>query len=326
MTGDNRIGLGIVGLGKIARDQHVPAILHSGQFRLHSTADPSAARAHVPHYADIEAMLAADDAPAAIAVCTPPQQRFAIARYALERGRHVLLEKPPCATVAEVDEIRALAAGSGLTLLAAWHSRFAPAVLPSRTWLAARKLRQMQIDWREDVRDWHPNQAWIWQTGGFGVFDPGINALSIATMIQPGPFTLQESRLQFPANCAAPAVAELHLTDATAGGIRATFDFLKAGPPTWTIAAETEDGGRLLLSDGGGRLAIDGTEVPLGPRDEYPALYQHFEQLIATGGIDADAAPLRLVIEALDRGRRINGPPLDRSYGIGPRSDDTTFV
>jgi D-galactose 1-dehydrogenase len=30
-----------------------------------------------------------------------------------------------------------------------------------------------------------PGQRWIWEPGGFGVFDPGINAFSIATGFSP---------------------------------------------------------------------------------------------------------------------------------------------
>jgi D-galactose 1-dehydrogenase len=312
----SRIRIGIVGFGKIARDHHVPAIAKCEGLRLHSTADPSTAAAAVPHHRDIEAMLSAAEAPEAVAICTPPGNRFAIARYALARGRHVLLEKPPCAAVEEVEALASQAADAGLTLFCAWHSRYAPAVPPARAWLADRRLRHLRIDWREDVRDWHPNQAWIWAADGFGVFDPGINALSIATMILPQPLVLRSASLSVPANCEAPAVAELHFTGADAADIHAYFDFLEPGPPTWRMSGETTDGESLLLTGGGSGLAIDGVEIPLGPRDEYAALYAHFHRLIAAGNSDADAEPLRLVTEALARGRRIVMPPLDASYGL----------
>ena len=42
-----------------------------------------------------------------------------------------------------------------------------------------RTIRTLTVAWKEDVRIWHPGQAWIWKAGGLGVFDPGINALSI---------------------------------------------------------------------------------------------------------------------------------------------------
>ena len=51
-------------------------------------------------------------------------------------------------------------------------------------WLAGRTIRRVECTWKEDVRVWHPGQAWIWEPG-IGVFDPGINALSVLTRILP---------------------------------------------------------------------------------------------------------------------------------------------
>ncbi len=53
-----------------------------------------------------------------------------------------------------------------------------------REWCAARALTRVGYYLeKEDVRRWHPGQDWIWEAGGFGVFDPGINALSILTEV-----------------------------------------------------------------------------------------------------------------------------------------------
>src|SRR3546814_4182786 len=88
-----------------------------------------------------------------------------------------MLEKPPGATLSEVHALEALARKQGRTLFATWHSREAAAVEPARALLATRKIRSVRVEWKEDVRHWHPGQAWIWEPGGLGVFDPGINAL-----------------------------------------------------------------------------------------------------------------------------------------------------
>jgi D-galactose 1-dehydrogenase len=309
------IPIGIVGFGKIAIDQHVPAIRRSDRFVLHSTADPAGGMDSVRHFPDIAAMLAADDAPAAVAICTPPQIRHAVARAALSAGKHVLLEKPPCTTLEEVEDLRALAAQQRRSLFCAWHSRFAPAVVPAREWLASRRLRTMRIEWHEDVRVWHPGQAWIWQAGGFGVFDPGINALSIASAIVASPLSLHDALLKVPANCTAPAVAELSMTDDGSADISASFDFLHSGPAQWSIAAEA-DAGHLRLWEGGGRLELDGQVVALEPRDEYTGVYRRFADLVARGASDADVAPLQIVTDALLRGRTSGMPALDASYGV----------
>src|SRR5437899_2197349 len=130
-------------------------------------------------------------------------------------GKHVLLEKPPGATVSELEPLVAAARESGRTLFATWHSRFAPAVEPARSFLASREIKSVVVEWKEDVRVWHPGQAWIWEPGGLGVFDPGINALSIMTHILPRPFFLTRAELSFPRNRAAPIAADLAFSDDT---------------------------------------------------------------------------------------------------------------
>lgn len=308
MTRSSRpITLGIVGFGKIARDRHVAAIRGGADFFLHSIADPVNTTAPAPRHASIESMLAAPDAPEAVAICTPPQARHRLARHALACGKHVLLEKPPAATLGELEDLRRLAESSGVTLFCAWHSRFAPAVAPAREWLAGRALRGVRIEWREDVRVWHPGQRWIFEPGGFGVFDPGINALSVAARILPKRLLLRDAVLDFPENCATPIAAQLTLADIDATPIAASFDFLQTGPQTWEIAVET-DTQRLLLSQGGDRLSLDGREVALGPAAEYPALYARFAELIAAGSSDVDATPLELVADAFMLGRRKSAP------------------
>ena len=52
--------------------------------------------------------------------------RFAVAQAALAAGLHVLLEKPPAATLGAFDLLAAQARAAGVTLFAAWHLRFAP--------------------------------------------------------------------------------------------------------------------------------------------------------------------------------------------------------
>ena len=203
----------VVGLGKIARDQHIPAITATEGIELAATVDPGTAIDGVTHFATLEKLLAAKKLFDAVALCTPPQARQALASAALKAGKHVLLEKPPGETVSELTPLIAAARQSGRTLFTAWHSRFAPAVEPARAFLADREIKSVSVEWKEDVRVWHPGQAWIWEPGGIGVFDPGINALSIMTRILPRPFFLTRSELSFPRNRAAPIAADLVFSD-----------------------------------------------------------------------------------------------------------------
>ena len=297
------IRIGVVGLGKIAHDQHLPVIAGSPDFDLISTASHHGHVDGVPGYQDIEAMLAAQSDLQAVSLCQPPQARFDAARKALEAGKHVFLEKPPGATLSEVELLRDMAERRGLTLFASWHSRYAPGIEKARAWLAERRIRQVKVDWMEDVRRWHPGQAWIWQPGGLGVFDPGINALSIVTHILPGGFHLTGARLAFPANRAAPIAADLSFGGMDGATIEAAFDWRQTGPQTWNIRVETGDG-TLLLSMGGAELSLDGVRQEVGPEAEYRGLYDRFAELVASGRSDVDVAPLRHVADAFLRGER----------------------
>ncbi|CAN7331973.1 Gfo/Idh/MocA family oxidoreductase [Phenylobacterium sp. LjRoot219] len=294
--------IGLVGFGKIARDQHLPAIARTEGAELVAVASRHGEAPGVRNYKDVEAMLAAEPGLDAVAMCQPPQFRYEAARDALAAGKHVFLEKPPGATVAEVEALIALAQVKGVTLFASWHSRYAAAVAPARDWIAGRAIRKMQITWKEDVRHWHPGQTWIWQAGGFGVFDPGINALSILTAIVGEPIRLCAAELEVPANCQAPIAAQLALKTAAEVPIAAEFDFRQTGPQSWDIRVEADDG-ELLLSEGGNKLSIDGAAQPVPAECEYPAMYRHFVDLVRAGRSDVDLRPLRLVADAFLCGR-----------------------
>lgn len=316
-----RMRLALVGLGKIAHDQHIPALAASRDFELVCGATLQGRCPAGATYDSVEAMLEAEPGIQAVALCQPPQARFEAAKAALAAGKHVLLEKPPAASLGEVEILTGMARRRGLTLFAAWHSRYAPAVEPARLWLERRRISSGEIAWREDVRVWHPGQAWIWRPGGFGVFDPGVNALSIATHILP-PLRLVESILSFPNNQEAPIAARLGLALEDGAPIAADFDFRQTGEQTWRIRLET-DSGVTELSAGGARLAIDGIEQELPPPAEYPALYARFADLIAQGRSEADARPLQIVADAFMRGgRRIVEAFEDAAIGPGSGQPD----
>ena len=297
------IDVGIVGLGKIARDQHLPAIAASPDFNLAAVASRNARAEGVAAYASIAAMLAAEPDMQAVALCQPPQVRHAAARAAIAARRHVFLEKPPGATLSEVVDLARTANAAGVTLFASWHSRYASGVEPARAWLAGKAIRKIDIRWKEDVRHWHPGQDWIWQPGGLGVFDPGINALSILTRLLPDVVRLEEAVLEFPENREAPIAARLAMRAGAGFAIDAEFDWRQTGPQTWDIIVET-DAGALSLTHGGNRLHIDSASVDLPAEREYPALYARFARLIREGRSDVDVAPLRLVADAFLTGQR----------------------
>lgn len=298
----NSLKIGLVGFGKIARDQHLPAIAALDSAELVAVASRNATADGCRNYPDLEAMLAAEPSLDAIALCQPPQARFDSARMAILAGKHVFLEKPPGATVSEVAALADLASDRGVTLFASWHSRYAAGVAAARNWLAGKTITGVRIDWKEDVRHWHPGQEWIWQAGGFGVFDPGINALSILTALLSERVRLIDAELCTPANRLAPIAASLSMATSSGVPIAATFDFRQTGPQSWDIAVDTMEG-TLVLSDGGNGLRIDDRVQAIAAEEEYPAMYRKFVDLVSSGQSDVDVAPLQLVADAFLRGQ-----------------------
>jgi D-galactose 1-dehydrogenase len=297
------INLAIVGVGKIVRDQHLPAVAGNSDYKLIAAASRHGVVDGIDNFKSIDEMLAAVPAIQAVSLCMPPQYRYEAAEKALSAGKHVFLEKPPGATLSEVADLEALAASKGLSLFASWHSRYAPAVEAAKSFIAGTTLRSMQVNWKEDVRHWHPNQEWIWQAGGLGVFDPGINALSIVTHILPRPAFITAATLEFPENRDAPIAASMTFSDAGGLDLKAEFDWRQTGKQSWDIVAQTE-AGEMVLSEGGAKLSIDGKLVHDEPEQEYPMLYKRFAEIVKAGKSDVDLAPLRHVADAFMLGRR----------------------
>jgi D-galactose 1-dehydrogenase len=304
--------VGIIGLGKIAHDQHVPVIADNPAFVLAAvTSQRGMTIGDVPTFRTPEEMYAAVPDIDAVAVCTPPQVRYTTALNALAAGKHVMLEKPPTATLSELHALAAFADAQKRVLFTTWHSQYNAAVAAAKAALAGKRIRRMAVNWREDVRRWHPGQKWIWTSGGFGVFDPGINALSIVTRIMPSPVFVRNADLTFPGNCDAPIAATLDFHTGAAGDedLTAVFDWRQTGPQTWEIVIETDDGARLHLENGGAKLSVDGDLMIEEKPTEYEQIYVRFREILDAGRSDVDPAPLRLVADAFLVGRRLATEP-----------------
>lgn len=299
--------IGIIGLGKIAQDQHIPIIRTNPAFELVAVSSQRGLRVDgVPHaFKNHREMLALADLDA-VAICTPPQVRHWIAREAIEAGKHVLLEKPPTATLSELDDLRRRGERAGTVVFAAWHSQYNKAVDEARRALEGQHVKRLVVTWKEDVRRWHPGQQWIWEAGGFGVFDPGINALSIVTKIMPDPLFVKRADLQVPSNRHMPIAADLAFASGLDGAdLSAVFDWRQIGPQTWDIEIETEAGARLRLVNGGARLKIDRRVVADEKPAEYEAIYRRFDALLRESRSDIDDVPFRLVADAFVVGRKL---------------------
>jgi predicted dehydrogenase len=298
------IGIGIIGFGKIAADQHVPAITGNARFELLASSSRSG-QGVGQTFTDWRDLIASVDGLEAVAITTPPEPRYEIARACIDAGLHCLLEKPPTVGLSEIADLACLAEARGVSLFTTWHAQHNAAVTAAAEALAGKRIASMDIHWHEDVRKWHPGQQWVWEPGGFGVFDPGINAFSIATRIFPGGLFVRSADLHFPANAQTPIAADVTFYSPEGDGLlRASLDWRRSQGEEWTIAISTADGLDLRLEAGGSKLILNGQERQQAGLDEYPDIYRAFVDLIDERRSLVDVAPLRLVADCLLAGRR----------------------
>lgn len=305
------IHVGIVGVGIIARDQHIPSIHANPDYVLAAASSPHSQAAGVPNFPTLQEMISRVKDLDAVAICTPPQAHYAAAKLALQSGKHVLLEKPPCTSVSQLAHLADLAATRNLSLYPTWHSRHAPGVALCSRLLRQRRLSSVRVTWREDANVWHPGQAWLWEAGGFGVLDPGINALSILTHLIDEPIFPESSRLFIPENCETPIAASIGMR--CGGGVRidVELDLRHTGAQTWEIEFTTHSGA-IKLSAGGSELSVDNVSVLqefANLRNEYASIYARFAQLVRAGRSEVDARPLQLAADIFLIGKRVMVEP-----------------
>ena len=305
----------IIGFGKIAGDQHLPAIEANPRLEFAGSVSRSGS-GPPPRFTDYRQLLEGGEQIDAVAITTPPDIRYGIARDCIEAGLHVLMEKPPTVTLAEVEDLACLAEARQVTLFASWHAQHNAAVEAASLALAGKSIRSMDIVWHEDVHKWHPGQQWIWGPGGFGVFDPGINAFSIAVRIFPGSLFVKSAELHYPADAHTPIAAEIEFASPVADGpLRCSLDWRRSEGEEWSIRIVTKSGGDIFLRDGGSRLSIGGEEQQCEREGEYPSLYRQFIRLIDERQSLVDVRPLRLVADAMLVSRRHSTAAVRESGG-----------
>ena len=301
--------IAVIGVGKIAVDQHLPVIDKSRDFEVAATVSGRGVQhRNLPVFKTAAELYAAMPEVKLVAICTPPGVRHAYVREAIDAGKHVLMEKPPTPTITEFEDLVAYGEKKGKVLFQTWHSRYNAAVDAAKLILKDEGVASVRIDWRESVRKWHPGQEWVWEPGGFGVCDPGINAMSIFTKIMPFPVFVDSAKLKFPANRQTPVDVEIVFKSAQKHQpkMSAGFNWLEESGEIWTIAIETLNGRKLALEKGGTVLKVDGLETIANPSMEYEAIYERFAKLLEKDKSEMDGSPLRLVADAFLLGARHN--------------------
>ena len=126
----------VVGLGFVATRRHLPLWKKQGNVSLVGVCDTNeqavqeaTRRFKVPAgFIDVEQMIR-EAQPDIIDLCTPPRTHVDLAKLAMERGCHVILEKPMAVTYDECQSLVEYAAVSGRKLCVIHNMLFYPPVV-----------------------------------------------------------------------------------------------------------------------------------------------------------------------------------------------------
>lgn len=169
------IQVGIIGLGRSGWGLHMPSLARHRAFTITAVCDErddrlALARAELgcAAYRDVREFLSHQNLELVI-IATPTLTHVPYARAALERGYHVVLEKPLAPTAADAQELAALAQRQRRHCIPYYNFRFRKDFLRIRAWLTEGRigtpfLIRRQVSYynrRDDWQAYHEHQGGI---------------------------------------------------------------------------------------------------------------------------------------------------------------------
>lgn len=333
----------IVGYGEIARKAHTTALLgrSAGDCRIVAIVDTRDVEilhippdlSHIPIYKTLARAVRNHPEINVASICTPPLATMDLAYEAVETfGLHVLLEKPP-GDYTRLPKLQELAThrDNPLTVFTANHSTAPPGLPHILEWIQTMHannnsedsgIAHIYVEWKEDVRKWHPNQEWVTTRQGMGVLDMAFNPISLLVKVLPSavPLVLEEAALVRPSNWESPIAGTIKMRSGNIL-IHAAFDWRYQAnydepEEVWTMtftahSNKWEDDNApvrvMRIQDGGAQVYINDKRVTTEPTAEYSIgpeyvnLYETFVQLMNIKACYVDTTTPRLIEEILER-------------------------
>ena len=186
----SEVKVGVIGLGEVGRHQ-VNGVLAAEGSKLAAVADfnrkllaETTTATGAEGFETADALIAGAEVDAII-VCVPHKFHHGLCRQALERGRHVLVEKPVTVTAAEADDLIALAGDKGVLFGASHNQLFYPPHIWLRDAIAEGRLPQptvlrLKLAIGDKLGGWRADPD---LTGGGLLFDAGFHRFYVARSI-----------------------------------------------------------------------------------------------------------------------------------------------
>jgi L-arabinose 1- dehydrogenase len=330
----------IIGYGEIASKAHTPAIeqrVDCCTIKAIVDIDPTMASSRLSKYSKQKSITCFTSLSSALqrhpditaaSICTPQSVTMDYAYETVSLGLHTLLEKPP-GDYTRLPGLLEMAKQKKVTVFTAYHSTVPPGITYIQEWIQQNRssITKINIEWKENVRKWHPNQQWVTTREGMGVLDILFNPLSLLVYVLPhGPPQFVSANLTRPSNWQSPISGRVYMLSSASPGqkpisIQAEFawDYEPSITTTdpeeiWNIAFEAtrtispEMSSTIVIKDGGAQVYIDNNRVTTQPTAEYRIgpeyvhLYSRFVNLIQRGESYVDGTTPYLINEILEKG------------------------
>ncbi len=323
----------ISGFGEVAARAHLPGWRTRENIAIGAIHDPIAERRHeaigliknVRVYDDLELMLDGE-APDFVDVASPPGMHHAAARAALRAGAHVLVEKPLALTLADFDELAAIAAEKRRVLMCVHNWKYAPAYAAARRAVEAGRLgevRFMSIDRLRTEPAGAGGSGGKWRasaaSGGGILIDHGWHVFYLMGWMLGGePPVSISARLESPAGAEVDDVADVRVGFGAGRVARAHLSWRAPVRRTSALiygerASIEIEGDRVRLTDRSGKAEdLSAADIP---DDSYHSAWfggvaQEFERAVSEGSNSAVAeargnlAEARIALALIDGARR----------------------
>ena len=164
-----KLNIGIVGTG-FGLSVHLPALLDSNQFNVDSIFVHNKNKLkEISQKTGIVCQsnwndFISNERIDGIILATPPHVRFKLAKEALERNKHLLLEKPVALNFSEIQQLQRISLTRNLIVCVDFEYRAVPLFLEAKNLLEENFLEEIyliKLDWLMGSRS-DPNRRWDW--------------------------------------------------------------------------------------------------------------------------------------------------------------------
>lgn len=283
------VGLGRAGLVHLEASRTVPGVELVAVYDPAPEARGTAAAAGIEAYTNLERMLSTERLDA-VTICAPPADHAALALACLERGLHILCEKPLAMSTRDAVEMFDTARRHGRSLLVASKFRHVPEVNLVRDLIHSGKLGEpvsFAVSFCSPVDmsgRWNADPA---RAGGGVIIDNGCHAFDILYFLFGSVTRVHTTQLKPVQRLGVEdsATVRIWAGEGVIGNVDLSWSW-STGRDTYLVVQGTR--GAVELGWHGSRLKLEGQEwrdigKPYSKLDAHQRMHAHFLESLAAG-------------------------------------------